>query len=113
MKKRAEVGDIIELKEFNYTNKNGGTGISNWNHNEKHLKPISVRITKEWEDYECGQRGWAELWDPDDYDLIAYLDRNARTGHPSGGTGLKWIDRPDFVIFWSEFNIIKVRQDEK
>lgn len=91
MKKAPEVGDTIKLKEFCYDNKAGGTAMSNWNHDEKYLDPIKVVVTKEWDDYECGQRGWATP-DIKDKKLIAYLERNAK--------------RP-FVIYWSEFDIIK------
>ena len=110
MRSNPDVGDVIELKAFSYSNKEGGTGMSDWDHDEKFLKPIKVKVTKEWEDYECGQRGWAQLWDEDDHELIAYLSRNARTGHPSHGTGLTWIDGNDYVIFWSEFAIIKIEE---
>jgi len=89
MKTIPEVGDIITLKEFSFNNKAGGTGMSNWKYNEKYTKPVRVKVTKEWEDYECGQRGWGVP--ENDKGLSAYLEKNALAK----------------IIYWSEFDIIK------
>lgn len=97
MKKVPEVGDLIVLKEFAFTNKyGGGTGMSKkfgttaWN--PEYLKPVTVKVTKEWEDYECGQRGWATPLSSDKK-LLAYLKENAKST----------------TIYWSEFDIIDVK----
>jgi len=92
MRKIAEVGDTIVLKEFAFYNKGGGTGLSNWDHDERFVGEATAIITKEWEDYECGQRGWA-IAHPSDKNLADYLKRNA---------GKK-------IIYWSEFDIIKIK----
>jgi hypothetical protein len=89
MKMTPEVGDVITLKAFAFSNKGGGTGLSNWEHDERFAKPAKVLVTKEWQDEECGQRGWAIPID-DDKELNDYLNRNA---------GKK-------VVYWSEFDII-------
>lgn len=108
MKKIPEVGDIITLKEFSFTNKDGGSGMSNWNWGEKYLPPVQVAVVKEWNDYETGQRGWA-LPRQDDKELMAYLQRNAAEGSYDGN--MKWKDEPGvFIIYWSEFDIIDVRE---
>ena len=90
MKTMPEVGDIIILKEFSFNNKAGGTGMSNWKYNETYAKPVKVKVTKEWEDYECGQMGWG-VPVKSDKGLIAYLERNSR----------------EQIVYWSEFDIIK------
>jgi hypothetical protein len=99
MKTIAEVGDTITLKAFCYTNKVGGTNESDSSFNEKYPSQIKARIVKEWNDYECGQRGWA-VPDWNDKKLIAYLTRNAKKGdHNTTG---------EFMLYWSEFDIINI-----
>ena len=94
MKKVPEVGDTITLKKFAFDNKGGGTGMSDWSHDEKYSDVVQAKVTKEWNDYECGQRGWA-IPDPKDKKLMEYLARNSK---------------PDakgyFRIYWSEFDIL-------
>jgi len=48
MKKIPEVGDVVEAREYAYSNKSGGTEIVN--------EKITCRISKAWHDYECGWR---------------------------------------------------------
>ena len=93
MRKVAEVGDLIVLKEFAFSGPRGGTGMSNWDHDERFVGNAHAVVTKEWEDYECGQRGWATPH-PSDKNLIEYLNRNAGKQ----------------VIYWSEFDIIEILQ---
>ena len=70
-----EVGDKFAIKNrrfgFSFTNKAGGTGMSNWEFDVKYTgtAPI-VKITKVWFDEECGYRCWSEAVSPE---LIAYL----------------------------------------
>jgi hypothetical protein len=105
MRKVAEVVDIIVLKSFSFINKHGGTGMSDSNFNEKYTKPVTVKITKEWNDYECGQRGHAIPYE--DNDLIKYLTRNAAQGDYD--KNFKLVHKKGlFKIYWSEFNIIDI-----
>lgn len=102
-----EVGDTIVIKSFSFNDKEGGIGMSNWSHNEKFLGTATVRVIKEWEDNECGQRGKA-LADPRDKKLITYLKRNAKGGYYDND--LEWVDKKNFfVIYWSEFDVIGVK----
>jgi hypothetical protein len=89
MKQIPEVGDVITLKAFAFSGKEGGTGLSNWDHDEQFIKPAKVLVTKEWQDEECGQRGWATPLESEN-DLIEYLDRNANKR----------------IVYWSEFDIL-------
>lgn len=78
MIKIAEVQDVVTVKMFCYTNKFGGTGIAE-EKNEKELfkNPIKCKITKAWDDYECGWRYHAEPL-KDQTDLLKYLKENAK-----------------------------------
>jgi hypothetical protein len=96
MKKVPEVGDTIILKEFAFDNKGGGTAMSNWDHNEKYTDQIEAVVTKEWTDYECGQRGWA-IPNPRDRELMEYLERNSKRD-----------SKKVFRLYWSEFDIVNV-----
>ena len=82
--------------------------MSNWAHDEKFKSTADVIITKIWEDYECGTRGWAKP-DPSNKDLIKYLKRNAKLGSPDATSNdvHAWLDTNEYVIFWSEFDILK------
>ena len=48
MKMIPEVGDVITVKEFAFSQANGGTVLSD--------QQIKCQITKTWYDYECGWR---------------------------------------------------------
>ena len=100
MKKIPEVGDTITLKKFCYDNKAGGTAMSNWKYDEKYSDPIIVTVTKEWNDYECGQRGWAIpiIHSLHNKKLMEYLERNCKKQ-----------SNQYFRIYWSEFDIINVK----
>lgn len=77
-----EVGDQYNVKKqkpgvhdfgFAYTNKYGGTGMSNWDHEPKFAGTATVKITKVWYDDEVGYRCWAK---PVNQELIEYLKEN-------------------------------------
>jgi hypothetical protein len=87
MKKVYEVGDKILFSEFAFRNKSGGTGVSNWNWDEKFEGIAYGLITVAWEDDECG---WRFHCVPLSQDLIAYVSRNSH----------------DMIVFVSEFDII-------
>jgi hypothetical protein len=111
MKKVPEVGDIIIIKSFSFTSKEGGTGISDWDHDEKWNRPAKFAVVKEWEDSECGQRGWA-IPDQTDEELMAYMRRNVKEGKPkiSISNPFAWKNENGvYIIFWSEFDIIDVK----
>jgi hypothetical protein len=90
------VGQVVYVKEFAFVNKSGGTGMSQGF--EEFGDPTfrgnaRVRVTKEWEDYECGQRGWAVAMGED---VKQYLKDNANP--------------KDQRIFISEFDVVKVER---
>jgi len=100
-----EVGDIITVKSFSFNNVYGGTGMSNWDYDEKFTFPATIKVIKEWEDDECGQRGWG-IAVPTDKKLIEYLRRNAKPGHYGEDRDMNWVDKHDyFILYWSEFEI--------
>src|ERR1044072_5020964 len=75
-----EVGDKYQLKTdkrngFSFSNKGGGTGMSNWDFDPKYTgsTPV-VKVKKVWYDDECGYR---TICEPINDDLIAYLKKNA------------------------------------
>lgn len=73
-----EVGDKYlvnqnENKGFAFNNKGGGTGLSNWEYNERFAGKAIVEITKVWYDDECGYRCWAIAVNDE---LKEYLERN-------------------------------------
>lgn len=64
-----EVGDQYKVKKpgkgildfgFCFLNPHGGTGMSNWEHDEKFKGDAIVEITKVWYDDEVGYRCWAK-----------------------------------------------------
>lgn len=65
---------VIVVKKFSFTNSAGGTGMSDWKWDEKFEGVAEIKVTKVWEDYEIGRRGWGEAVSQD---LKDYLDRNA------------------------------------
>lgn len=103
-----KLGDILTVKKFSFSNKEGGTGLSDWKWNEKFEKPIKVEVIKVFDDYETGQHAWV-IPHPNEKELIAYLDRNARKGLPffNRDTDELTFDASDvYVLFVSDFNII-------
>ena len=103
MRNIPEVGDVITLKAFSFNNKEGVTGLTDWDHNERYNKPAKFAVVQQWYDYECGYRGWA-IPEQSDKDLMAYLQRNARKGQYNDN--LEWKDGDCFIIYWSEFDVI-------
>lgn len=92
-----EVGDQFEVKSkmygFGYRTPAGGTGLSNWEFNEKYeAEKAIVKITKVWYDDECGYRCWAEAVNEE---LKQYIDRNAHA--------------TDKRIFVSQFDLVPVK----
>jgi hypothetical protein len=87
MKILYEVGDTISFSEFAFENKAGGTGMSNWNWNEKFSGVASGLVTVAWDDDETG---WRFHCEPKSQDLIAYLKRNSKK----------------MIVYVSEFDII-------
>ncbi len=75
-----EVGDkfALNIKKpygFAFSNKGGGTGMSNWEHDPKYTgKEAIVKVTKVWYDDECGYR---TICEPVNKELIEYLKENA------------------------------------
>jgi hypothetical protein len=91
-------GQTVKVSAFAFTNPHGGTGNSKpfGEFDPEIHDPIfkgiaTVRVTKEWEDYECGQRGWAK---PISANVKAYMKKNANA--------------VDQRIFISEFDVVKV-----
>jgi len=72
-----EVGDIFEINldkkyGFAFSNKGGGTGMSNWEYDNKYTHNVAkVKITKVWYDDETGYRCWGE---PVNAELKEYLN---------------------------------------
>jgi len=70
-----EVGDTVSLKEFAFTNKSGGTGMSaRSSFSEEFKGDAVVTIIHMFYDDECGYRYWGKAISDD---LIQYLNRNA------------------------------------
>lgn len=70
-----EVGDTFIANKFSFFNPQGGTGLSDWEYDEKYSgPPAQVEITKVWYDDECGYRCWAKAINQE---LIDYLKRMA------------------------------------
>lgn len=114
---KLNLGRVIKVKKFSYTNKYGGTGLSNWTskipgiqEDELFTRPIKVTIVKMWNDYECGIRMWA-MPDNSDKELIEFLERNAKKGTPiiSDNELKKFTDENHFILFVSEFDVIDKR----
>lgn len=75
-----EVGDQFALNfnkpyGFSFTNKSGGTGMSNWKYDPKFAgNEAIVKVKKVWYDDECGYR---TICEPVNDELINYLKTNA------------------------------------
>lgn len=78
------VGQIVMVSGFCYKNKEGGTGIAD-------DTKATLRVTKEWNDDECGQRGIGEAMDTATH---LFLVEHA--------------DLTDQRLFISEFDVIEV-----
>ena len=108
-----KVGSKISVTEFAFTNIHGGTGMSNWGHDEKFEGIANLIVTKVWDDYETGIKGWGEV-NPKEKKLIEYLKRNCKQGYNKeidngkSYTEMVWVDVPGrFVVYWSQWNIVK------
>jgi hypothetical protein len=89
-------GSIVTVAAFAFDNKEGGTGMSNWQFDPKFRGVAKVLIAKEWSDYECGQRGIGTPI-PRDKKLIKYLSENASLN------GAK-----NYNVYVSEFDVVAV-----
>jgi len=82
-----EVGDVVKVSKFSYTNKGGrGTGLSEGMiidgkiFDERYPQAVAqVKIVKAWEDYETGWRYWAIAHE--DSTLSEFLIKNAAKKH--------------------------------
>lgn len=88
-------GSLVQISRFSFTNKAGGTGMSNWRWDPKFEGTATVRVTKRWTDYETGRRFWGEAVSAD---LVKYMNKNASTD--------------DKRIFFSQFDLIPPDEDE-
>lgn len=79
MKHIPEIGDTITLKKFAFTNKSGGTGMSDREFGEKFSGDAVVYVTKAWHDYETG---WRYHGNPISVELCEYMKRNAKRFSP-------------------------------
>jgi hypothetical protein len=100
------VGQIYNFKSFSFHNKFGGTGMSNWEHDEKYEKPVQFQIIKVWEDYEIGERAWGI---PVDEEVTEYLNRVSNKGvDVSMGEGEPEIlFQNTYVVFIGQFDLIE------
>ena len=69
-----EVDNVVEVTKFGFVNKYGGTGLSNWDHDERFVGTAKVKIFKYWYDYEVGYRA---IGVASSKDLKTYLQKNA------------------------------------
>ena len=70
---KVKFGDTLSLKRFAFTNKAGGTGLSDWEYDEQFSGNAQVVVVHMFFDYETGWRYWGRAVSDD---LIAYIDRN-------------------------------------
>ena len=101
------VGETVKVKSFAFINKAGGTGLSE----DGFTAIFKVTIIKRWDDYECGERGWAV---PISKDLRDYLKENAMNGIPNlrrhelGHRNEPATDNSEvYVIFINEFDLVE------
>jgi hypothetical protein len=84
-----DIGDTVTVSEFAFTNPSGGTGLSDWEYNERFSGVAKAVIVEAWDDYEAGRRMIGRALSPD---LCAYLERNAASD--------------DQRVFLSEFDVL-------
>jgi hypothetical protein len=84
-------GSIVTVAAFAFDNKEGGTGLSNWQFDPKFKGTTKVLICKEWSDYETGQNGIGVPL-PQNTKLIKYLSENAK----------------NYNVYVSEFDVVAV-----
>lgn len=70
-----EPGDAVTFKRFEFINKAGGTGMSDWEFDEPFKGEAKAQVVKAFHDYETGQRYIGKALSPD---LKSYLERNGR-----------------------------------
>lgn len=103
-----KTGKVYTFNSFAFTNKFGGTGLSNWKHDEIYEKPTKFFIMKSWDDYETGIRAWGTPVD-DDTEILEYLKRNANLGvNVSLDDDNPDIEYPEnYIIFLSEHDLVR------
>jgi hypothetical protein len=69
-----EINKVVEVNEFGFMNKQGGTGLSNWKYDPKFVGVAKVAVIKFWYDYETGYRA---IGVAQSKDLKNYLKTNA------------------------------------
>lgn len=74
MKPELNVGEIVTVKRFSFTNTAGGTGMSNWKWDPPFAGEAKVKVLQRWDDYEIGERAICKAVSPD---LKKYLKLNA------------------------------------
>lgn len=102
-----QIGNIATSTKFAFINKHGGTGLSDWEHDEKYSGPdVRFAITKIWYDYECGIRMHGQPI-PRQSKLEAYLDRVAFKGDYAGEDLRDLVPGDHYKLYISEFDLKK------
>jgi len=99
-----EVGDKFRVKlgdgtlnwGFSYFDKTGGTGMSNWGHDERFTGEAIVEITQVWYDDETGYKCWAKAVNPE---LVEYMQRVAKPNDQRIFVGESDIEPIEPIIF--------------
>lgn len=90
--KELAVGQTVGVKRFAFVNPQGGTGLSDWQFNERFSgKEAVCKITKLRHDEETGINMWAEAV-AEDTSISSYMKKNAKTD--------------DQRMFISEFDVL-------
>lgn len=74
MKSIPEKDDTIDIRAFGFTNPQGGTGLSDWEYNERFAGTATVKVNKAWHDYETG---WRYIGEAVSADLKSYIAKHA------------------------------------
>lgn len=100
-----QIGQIYTFKSFSYQNEFGGTGMSNWDFDEKYEKPAQFQIVKVWTDWETGERAWGI---PVEDEVKEYLSRVSKKGiDTSLGEGEpEMLFNQTYVVFIGEFDLL-------
>jgi hypothetical protein len=100
------VGQIYTFKSFSFQNEFGGTGMSNWDFDEKYEKPAQFQIIKVWEDCEIGERAWGI---PVEDEVKEYLSRVSKKGIDVSmdENEPEFLFQNAYVVFIGEFELIE------
>lgn len=100
-----QIGAIATCTKFAFINKYGGTGLSDWSHDEKYIGPaVTFEITKIWYDYECGIRMHGKPLGGQK-ELEAYLDRMAFKGDYLNDDLHTLVPGDSYKIYVSQFDL--------